>query len=94
MPTAAPGFAVKAFASGLDHPRWLYVLPNGVVLVAETHAPPKPDDRKGITPIRVYRIDKPLRFYLALRRDHDKKDGRWLVSYFEPHWKPPVPLQQ
>ncbi|MCA1714701.1 MAG: sorbosone dehydrogenase family protein, partial [Gammaproteobacteria bacterium] len=35
-PTAARGFAVNAFASGLDHPRWLYVLPNGDVLVAET----------------------------------------------------------
>lgn len=47
-PTAAPGFAVSAFATGLDHPRWLYVLPNGDVLVAETDAPPKPDDRKGL----------------------------------------------
>jgi glucose/arabinose dehydrogenase len=42
-PTAAPGFAVQAFASGLDHPRWLYVLPNGDVLVAETNKPPKPE---------------------------------------------------
>ncbi len=48
MPTAAPGFTVKAFAAGLDHPRWLYVLRNGDVLVAETNAPPKPDDGKGI----------------------------------------------
>lgn len=48
MPRAAPGFAVKAFATGLDHPRWLYVLPNGDTLVAETNAPPKPDDGKGI----------------------------------------------
>ena len=47
-PVAAPGLRVAAFASGLDHPRWLYVLPNGDVLVAETNAPPKPDDRKGI----------------------------------------------
>jgi len=46
-PTAAPGFAVTAFATGLDHPRWLYVLPNGDVLVAETNAPPKPDDHTG-----------------------------------------------
>ena len=46
-PTAAPGFAVKAFATGLDHPRWLYVLPDGDVLVAETNAPPKPDDHTG-----------------------------------------------
>ena len=35
-PTPAPGLAVAAFASGLDHPRWLYVLPNGDVLVAES----------------------------------------------------------
>jgi glucose/arabinose dehydrogenase len=47
-PTAAPGFTVSAFAAKLDHPRWLYVLPNGDVLVAETNAPPKPDDSKGI----------------------------------------------
>ncbi len=47
-PTAAAGTQVGAFAEGLDHPRWLYVLPNGDVLVAETNAPPKPDDSKGI----------------------------------------------
>ena len=47
-PDAAAGLAVKAWAGGLDHPRWLYVLPNGDVLVAETNAPPKPDDGKGI----------------------------------------------
>jgi glucose/arabinose dehydrogenase len=47
-PTAAEGMAVNAFASGLDHPRSLYVLPNGDVLVAETNAPPKPDDSNGI----------------------------------------------
>ena len=47
-PTAAPGTKVAAFAEDLDHPRWLYVLPNGDVLVAETNAPPKPDDSKGI----------------------------------------------
>ena len=47
-PTAAAGLQVGAFADHLDHPRWLYVLPNGDVLVAETNAPPKPDDTKGI----------------------------------------------
>lgn len=47
-PIAAPGTKVAAFASGLDHPRWLTVLPNGDVLVAETNAPPKPEDGKGI----------------------------------------------
>jgi len=48
MPTPAEGLKVQPFAQGLDHPRWLYVLPNGDVLVAETDAPPKPDDSKGI----------------------------------------------
>jgi len=47
-PVAACGTQVAVFAEGLDHPRWLYVLPNGDVLVAETNAPPKPDDGKGI----------------------------------------------
>ena len=43
-PVAAPGFRVQAFASGLDHPRWLYRLPNGDILVAESNAPPKPEN--------------------------------------------------
>jgi glucose/arabinose dehydrogenase len=47
-PVAADGTRVVAFARGLDHPRWLYVLPNGDVLVAETNAPKRPDDNKGI----------------------------------------------
>ena len=47
-PKAAPGTRVVAFARNLEHPRWLYVLPNGDVLVAETNAPPKPDDARGI----------------------------------------------
>jgi len=45
---AAEGTTVAAFAQGLDHPRWLYVLPNGDVLVAETNAPERPQDAKGI----------------------------------------------
>jgi len=47
-PTAAAGLKVAAFAEHLDHPRWLYVLPNGDVLVAETNSPAKPDDSNGI----------------------------------------------
>ena len=47
-PVAAPGFSVDAFATGLDHPRWLYVLPNGDVLVAETNAPERGEDSKGV----------------------------------------------
>jgi glucose/arabinose dehydrogenase len=47
-PDVAPGLTVNAFADGLDHPRWLYVLPNGDVLVAKTNTPAKPEDGKGI----------------------------------------------
>ena len=47
-PAPAPGLAVNAFATDLDHPRWLYTLPNGDVLVAETNAPPRPEEGKGI----------------------------------------------
>jgi glucose/arabinose dehydrogenase len=47
-PIASHDMKVTDFASGLDHPRWLYVLPNGDVLVAESNAPPKPEDAKGI----------------------------------------------
>ena len=48
MPTPAPGTRVAAFAKGLNHPRWVYVLPNGDALIAETNAPVRPDDQKGI----------------------------------------------
>ena len=47
-PTPMAGLGVTALATGLDHPRWVYVLPNGDVLVAESNAPPKPEDGKGI----------------------------------------------
>ncbi|HBD90461.1 MAG TPA: sorbosone dehydrogenase [Gemmobacter sp.] len=40
LPTCAPGLKVNAFASGLDHPRWIEVLPNGDVLVAESKEQP------------------------------------------------------
>jgi glucose/arabinose dehydrogenase len=46
-PRPADGLAVNAFATGLDHPRWLFVLPNGDVLVAESNAPPKPEGSSG-----------------------------------------------
>jgi glucose/arabinose dehydrogenase len=47
MPTAAEGLRVNAFASGLDHPRWMLILPNGDVLVAESNKPPKPPKKQG-----------------------------------------------
>ncbi len=46
-PTPAEGLGVEAFATGLDHPRWLYELPNGDILVAETDAPPKSENEGG-----------------------------------------------
>jgi glucose/arabinose dehydrogenase len=42
-PKPAKGLKVNAFAGGLDHPRWMHLLPNGDVLVAETNAPAKKD---------------------------------------------------
>lgn len=47
-PAPAQGLGVTAFAKDLNHPRWLYVLPNGDVLVAETNAPERPKDNRGI----------------------------------------------
>ncbi|HEX6102422.1 MAG TPA: PQQ-dependent sugar dehydrogenase, partial [Alphaproteobacteria bacterium] len=47
-PKPAEGLAVTRFAEGLDHPRWLLALPNGDVLVAESNAPPRPEQGKGI----------------------------------------------
>jgi glucose/arabinose dehydrogenase len=79
-PQAAEGLSVRAFATGLDHPRWLYVLPNGDVLVAETNAPPKPEDGKGITAWFVKQAQTkagagvPSANRITLLRDADK-DG-------------------
>jgi len=47
-PQSPQGRKVNAFATGLEHPRWVYVLPNGDVLVAETNAPARPDEGKGL----------------------------------------------
>jgi glucose/arabinose dehydrogenase len=47
-PTPGAGLAVAPFATGLDHPRWLYVLPNGDVLVAETNGPKRPQNNPGL----------------------------------------------
>jgi glucose/arabinose dehydrogenase len=53
-PTAAPGLAVNAFATGLQHPRWLHVLPNGDVLVAETNGPA---GKSGFTGLRGWAMN-------------------------------------
>ncbi len=76
-PTGAPGTRVTAFATGLDHPRWLYVLPNGDVLVAETNAPKRPEEEKGIrADIMAYFMKKagaavPSANRITLLRDAD-----------------------
>lgn len=57
-PRAAPGFEVNAFARGLDHPRWLYVLPNGDVLVAESNAPPESHSKGGLKGWVMQRVMK------------------------------------
>ena len=46
-PTAPAGFTVTRYADRLDHPRWLYMLPNGDVLVVETNSPAR--KKSGLT---------------------------------------------
>jgi glucose/arabinose dehydrogenase len=46
-PTVAAGFRVTALGRGLEHPRWLFVLPNGDVLVAESNRPPPPPGQES-----------------------------------------------
>ena len=76
-PVAADGLAVAAFARDLAHPRWLYVLPNGDVLVAETAAPQRESARKGIKGFIMARAMKkagsavPSADRITLLRDSD-----------------------
>lgn len=74
-PKAAEGFTVTRFADGLDHPRWVYVLPNGDVLVAESNAPPK--ETTGIKSFAMQQVQKiagagtPSANRITLLRDAD-----------------------
>ncbi len=76
-PIASAGLRVHAFASDLDHPRWLHVLPNGDVLVAETNAPPRPDNGRGIKGWAMRKVMRragaagPSADRIALLRDTD-----------------------
>ncbi|GGY67336.1 sorbosone dehydrogenase [Marinobacter zhanjiangensis] len=80
-PTPAANMEVTAFAKGLDHPRWLYVLPNGDVLVAETNAPPGKSGIDGIKGWIMKRVMKragaavPSADRITLLRDADG-DGK------------------
>jgi len=81
LPAAAAGLRAVSFAEDLAHPRWLYVLPNGDVLVAETNSPPKPDDTKGVKGFFMKMMMKkagagtPSANRITLLRDSDG-DGR------------------
>src|SRR3954464_263328 len=87
-PAAADGMAVNAFATGLDHPRTVYVLPNGDVLVAESNAPPKPDDAKGIKGFIMKQVQKwagarvPSANRITLLRDADGDGSAETKSVF------------
>ena len=76
-PIAAAGLSVNAFATGLDHPRWLYVLPNGDVLVAESSAPAKEKVRASIKGLAMKQVMKragagvPSADRITLLRDAD-----------------------
>ena len=76
-PQPAADLGVVAFAGGLDHPRTLYVLPNGDVLVAETNAPERPEQGKGLKGMVVGFVQKragagtPSANRISLLRDGD-----------------------
>ena len=75
VPTCAAGLKVNAFATGLDHPRWIQVMPNGDVLIAESKeqaAPPKTlmDHAAQATMRRVKAIGKSAN-RVTLWRDAD-----------------------
>jgi glucose/arabinose dehydrogenase len=76
-PKPAAGMRVNPFATGLDHPRWIYVLPNGDVLVAETNAPARPEEGKGVKGFFMKRVMKnvgaavPSANRITLLRDAD-----------------------
>jgi glucose/arabinose dehydrogenase len=76
-PSPSESLQLNAFATDLVHPRWIYVLPNGDVLVAETNAPPRPEDGKGIKGFVMKRVIKragaavPSANRITLLRDAD-----------------------
>jgi glucose/arabinose dehydrogenase len=79
---------VNAFATELDHPRWLYVLPNGDVLVAETNAPPRPDNARSVRAWFMKRTVKragagtPSANRITLLRDGDRDGAAELKTTF------------
>ncbi|MFZ1071049.1 MAG: sorbosone dehydrogenase family protein [Methyloceanibacter sp.] len=76
-PKAADGLSVAAYAAGLNHPRWLYVLPNGDVLVAESNTPKKPDEHFSLRGVAkrvalwIFGAGVPSANRITLLRDKD-----------------------
>ncbi len=87
-PTAAEGLLVNEFAGDLDHPRWVYVLPNGDVLVAESNSPTGLAGIKGIKGFIAKRVLKksgaatPSANRITLFRDADKDGVAEIRSVF------------
>ena len=94
-PVAAAGLAVQAFARGLDHPRWLYVLPDGDVLVAETNGPPRPQNARGLKGWVMRQVQKragagvPSADRITLLRDADGDGVAETRSVFLAHLHSP-----
>ena len=76
-PAPAAGLAVTRFADGLQHPRWLHVLPNGDVLVAEANAPAGKSGIRGVRRVAMKAVMKragagvPSADRISLLRDAD-----------------------
>jgi glucose/arabinose dehydrogenase len=89
-PQAPAGFAVTPLQRGLEHPRWLHVLPNGDVLVAESNAPKPPpgEEAKGIKAFVMKQVMKragagvPSPDRIVLLRDADSDGVAELRSEF------------
>jgi glucose/arabinose dehydrogenase len=96
-PKAPAGFKVTALAEHLDHPRWVYLLPNGDVLVAESNHPPMPDGatdggsgplawaRRTVMGIVMGRVgaDAPSANRITLLRDADGDGHAELRTVFQ-----------
>ena len=76
-PIAPPGFTVSLYADGFDSPRWLYVLPNGDLLVAEARTLPsakaKPEVKKGMVESKTVTGGSANRITLLRDADGDGK---------------------
>ncbi len=96
-PKAAPGFKVNMFAKDFDHSRWIYVLPNNNVLVAETDAPPKPDEKPSIKGFVMKKVmnaagsqKRPSADRITLLRDTDNDGVADLRSVFLENLRSPL----